>query len=174
MGISQKLLGRGEHVVMSTRTHAKALILPILLFIAICAAAGFLAGLVPPEQSWLRWVVAAIALAAIAVWVARPFLGWLSASYTVTNRRLITRRGIITRHGHDLPLRRINDVAYERQLVDRLLGCGTLVISAASEQGQIRLPDVPNVEQMHLQITELLHESHQAGSAGSDSEADRR
>jgi uncharacterized membrane protein YdbT with pleckstrin-like domain len=92
----------------------------------------------------------------------------------VTNRRLITRRGIITRHGHDLPLRRINDVAYERQLVDRLLGCGTLVISAASEQGQIRLPDVPNVEQMHLRITELLHESHQAGAAGSDSEADRR
>jgi hypothetical protein len=47
-------------------------------------------------------------------------------------------------------------VSYERQILDRLLGCGTLVISAASEFGQIRLHDVPDVERVHLQITELL------------------
>lgn len=165
MGISPKLLGDGERVVVSTRTHAKALVLPILVFILICGVAGFLAALVPDDVAFVRWVIAALAAVAILVWVLKPFLGWLTASYTVTNYRLITRRGVLTRVGHDLPLLRINDVSYERQLLDRLLGCGTLVVSAASEQGQIRLPDVPNVEQLHLQVTELLFGGDDAGYA---------
>ncbi len=91
------------------------------------------------------------------VWfTVRPFLRWLTASYTVTNRRLINRSGILTRTGRDIPLHRINDVKYERDLLDRLLGCGTLVISDASEEGRSVLPDVPRVERLQLVITDLL------------------
>ena len=50
---------------------------------------------------------------------------------------------MITRRGHDIPLTRISDVAYEKDLIDRLLGCGTLVISDASTHGQVALPDIP-------------------------------
>ncbi len=152
MGISPKLLGEGEHVVWSTRTHVKKLIVPALVLVLACAVTGFAWATIPSFRTW----VLGLAVVVVLVWTVWPFLNWLAASYTVTNRRLITRRGVFTRHGHDLPLRRINDVSYERQLLDRILGCGTLVISAASEQGQIRLPDVPQVEQLHLQITELL------------------
>ncbi|MPZ94854.1 MAG: PH domain-containing protein [Propionibacteriales bacterium] len=173
MGVSPKLLGDGEHVVVSTRTHAKALVGPVLVFIVICAVGGFLAALAPPDQDWLTLVIGALAAVAILVWVVWPFLNWFFASYTVTNRRLITRHGIITRRGHDLPLRRINDVSYERQLLDRMLGCGTLVISAASEQGQILLPDVPHVEHLHLQITELLF-GQDLGGDGADRDLGRR
>lgn len=165
MRISPKLLGDGERVVVSTRTHAKALVVPIVIFIVISGLAGFLFAMASGE-TWLMWIIAAVALVAMIMWVLRPFLVWLTASYTVTNRRLITRRGVFTRLGHDLPLRRINDVSYERQLLDRLLGCGTLVISAASERGQIRLPDVPNVERLHLTITELLFGSGADGDDG--------
>ena len=85
------------------------------------------------------------------VWlVVRPFLRWLTTTYTVTDRRLITRTGMLSRRGHDIPLPRISDVAYEHGLVDRMLGCGTLVISDASERGRVRLPDIPHVEQVHL------------------------
>jgi hypothetical protein len=55
-------------------------------------------------------------------------------------------------------------VAYEHGLVDRILGCGTLVISDASEQGRVRLPDIPHVEQVHLQISDLLF-GHTSGGA---------
>ena len=44
---------------------------------------------------------------------------WLTATYTITTRRLITRHGVITRRGHDIPLTRISDVAYEKDLIDR-------------------------------------------------------
>ena len=74
---------------------------------------------------------------------SRPFLRWLTTTYTVTDRRLITRTGILSRRGHDIPLARISDVAYEHGLVDRMLGCGTLVVSDASEHGRVRLPRHP-------------------------------
>jgi len=35
MAISRKLLSDGEHVVLSVRTHAKALIWPVVLFILV-------------------------------------------------------------------------------------------------------------------------------------------
>jgi hypothetical protein len=37
-----------------------------------------------------------------------------------------------------------------------MLGCGTLVIESAGERGQVTLPDVPHVEQLHLDMSTLL------------------
>jgi len=41
-------------------------------------------------------------------------------------------------------------------LIDRILGCGTLIISDATEKAGVVLPDIPNVEQVQLQISDLL------------------
>jgi uncharacterized membrane protein YdbT with pleckstrin-like domain len=164
MSISPKLLGDGEHVIASTRTHWKALVLPVLALLVTCAAAGFLIAVVPSGSSHdvLVWVIVALALLLIGYATVRPFLVWVTAAYTVTNRRLINRSGVFTRRGRDIPLQRINDVTYERDLLDRLLGCGTLVISDASEEGRSVLPDVPHVERLQLVIADLLF-----GNAGS-------
>jgi uncharacterized membrane protein YdbT with pleckstrin-like domain len=113
------------------------------------------------------WVLALV----LVLWgCAVPFLRWLTATYTVTDRRLITRSGILTRRGHDIPLSRISDVSYEHGLIDRMLGCGTLVISDASEQGRVSLPDIPDVERMHLTLSDLLF----AGSSGTSTPEARR
>jgi uncharacterized membrane protein YdbT with pleckstrin-like domain len=158
MAISPKLLGDGEFVIASTRTHWKALVLPVLALLVTCAAAGFLIAVVPAGSTHgvMVLVVLGIAVLVIVYATIRPFLVWLTASYTVTNRRLINRSGVLTRRGRDIPLQRINDVKYERGLLDRLLGCGTLVISDASEEGRSVLPDVPDVEKLQLVITDLL------------------
>jgi uncharacterized membrane protein YdbT with pleckstrin-like domain len=158
MAISPKLLGDGEHVIASTRTHWKALVVPVLVLLVTCAVAGFLMGITPSGSSHKPaiWVIAALAVLVILYATVRPFLVWLTASYTVTNRRLINRSGVFTRRGRDIPLQRINDVTYERGVLDRLLGCGTLVISDASEEGRSVLPDVPRVEKLQLVINDLL------------------
>lgn len=155
MGISNKLLSDGEHVVLSVRTHPKALIGPVALL--ILAVAGVItAAMLQPDSSKIGLVAAVVAVPVVIIWVVIPFLRWMTATYTVTNRRLITRSGILSRTGRDIPLFRINDVAYEKGIIDRLLGCGTLVISDASENAGLVLPDIPNVEQVHLQISDLL------------------
>lgn len=153
MGISSRLLNEGEAVVLHTRTHAKALLLPLLALIVLLVIGE--AG-----QLWLPRVAALVLWLLVAVgalrWVVRPVLVWASATYTVTTRRLITRRGVLIRRGHDIPLSRISDVAYERDLVDRLLGCGTLVVSDASTHGRVVLHDIPQVEEAQRRIHALL------------------
>ncbi len=154
MAISPKLLTDGESVVVDTRTHPKALILPGLVLVITLAVAILLDRLVDNGPlSLLVWI---LALAVVVWWVLRPFLDWLTSTYTITTKRLITREGVIARKGHDIPLMRISDVAYDMGIIDRMLGCGTLVISDASTHGSVRLHDIPQVEQVQRQLTELL------------------
>ena len=160
VAISQKLLNDGETVVVSTRTHVKALIGPLLalvLFLAVGTAVQIWV-----DQGVVSLVVWVVMLVGIIWYVLRPLVEWLTASYTITDRRLITRHGVLTRRGHDIPLGRISDVSYELGLVDRMFGCGTLVISDASTHGQVQLPDIPDVERTQRKINELLHGMHGA------------
>ncbi|MDP3889954.1 PH domain-containing protein [Nocardioides sp.] len=159
MAISKKLLNDDENVVVSTRTHVKALLGPLLVMVLILAAAVVLDHFVGDRaEGIVGLVVWGVAVLALLWYVARPFLVWLTSTYTVTDQRLITRTGIITRRGHDIPLPRISDVAYEHGLVDRLLGCGTLIVSVASTHGSVVLHDIPHVEETHKRINRLLHE----------------
>ena len=154
MAISRKLLNEGETVVVDTRTHVKALLLPLLILVVLLAAGTF------AQVRWdqtVAYVVWAVVAAGIVWYVLRPALIWATASYTFTNRRLITRSGILVRRGHDMPLARISDIAYEFGLIDRMLGCGTLIISDASEHGQIRLHDIPRVEETQRKVNAMLH-----------------
>jgi membrane protein YdbS with pleckstrin-like domain len=155
MGISRKLLSDDEHVVLSVRSHGKALIGPVVVLVLVMAAV-ITAAMLQPAHTIVARAAAVVAVPVVIVWVIIPFLAWMTSTYTVTNRRLITRHGILTRSGRDIPLFRINDVAYEKGLLDRLLGCGTLIISDATEKAGVVLPDIPNVERVHLQISELL------------------
>lgn len=157
MGLPRKLLGDGEREILHVRTHAKALIWPAVLLIVLAALTGAGIALLPSSWSPVGSVVlVAVALLAVIIWVLLPFLRWRTTTYTLTNRRIITRRGILNKRGHDLPLIRINDVSYDHSLIDRMMGCGTLRIKTASDHTPLVLPDVPDVERMHVQITEIL------------------
>jgi len=159
VAISEKLLNEGEHVVVSTRTHPKALLLPLLALLVFLAIAVFVDRAVDNATVGLVvWIIAALGIVWFFLW---PLLIWLTASYTITNRRLITRTGVITRKGHDIPLTRVSDVAYELGLIDRILGCGTLIISDASTHGTVQLPDIPRVEETQRRLNELLHTLHE-------------
>jgi membrane protein YdbS with pleckstrin-like domain len=156
VSISQKLLNDGETVVINTRTHPKALLAPLFWLIVALAVAAVADSYVDNSiVSIAVWVLAAAAI----VWLClRPLVIWMTASYTITSRRLITRSGVLTRRGHDIPLSRISDVAYELGLIDRMLGCGTLFVSDASTNGRVSLPDIPRVEETQRRLNQLLHE----------------
>ena len=157
MGLPAKLLGADEHVVIHTRTHAKALILPALALILIGGAVGVGAALMPPEGRPVGTLaLLAVGLVLVLWWVVVPYLRWWTTTYTITNRRLITRSGILNKTGTDLPLNRVHEVSSERSVLDRMLGCGTLNISTAAEDGVVVLVDVPDVDHVHTELSELL------------------
>lgn len=171
MALSRKLLGDGEIVRMHMRTHPKALAGPVIVLIVVVAAAGTALGIMPPKVGrWAPWAVVGLAAVLLILGTVMPWLRWLTATYTVTNRRIISQRGILTRSGHDLPLNRINDVSYERGLLDRILGCGTLVLTTAADD-PVTLTDVPHVEQVQLQVLESMDRGDDTHSLGRGDDA---
>jgi uncharacterized membrane protein YdbT with pleckstrin-like domain len=150
-----KLLNDGEHVVISTRTHPKALIGPALILLVAVAAVLFLSTLT--DSTVLGAVAGAVAAAIVLWWVARPFIEWFTTTYTFTNRRFIKRSGLIAKEGRTIPLNRISGVDFEIGVIDRIFGCGTLIVSDASTNGRVLLDDIPRVEQVQLKVAEELH-----------------
>jgi uncharacterized membrane protein YdbT with pleckstrin-like domain len=160
MTLPRKLMIDGEQTVMTTRTHVKALLVPLIVLLAVSAAGAFLAATVW-DTLWggrpvLRWLIIAFSLLLILFGSVVPFLRWYLWTYTLTNKRLVEQRGILTRSGRVIPLNRINDVAFEKNLNDRILGSGTLVIHDASEQPGLELRDIPRIEDMHRTVTTLV------------------
>jgi uncharacterized membrane protein YdbT with pleckstrin-like domain len=150
-----KLLNPGEHVVVSTRSHVKALIVPVLVGVLLVAAVVALSLL---TDSTLAGGAAGIVAALVALWfVVRPVVTWLTTTYTFTNRRFIKRSGFIAREGRTIPLNRISGVDFEIGVIDRIFGCGTLVVSDASTDGSVLLHDIPDVEKVQLQVSDELH-----------------
>ncbi len=169
MAISRSLLNDGEHVVVSTRTHPKALAVPILLLVVLLACGVVLGNLIGDAgNNAPRLVVWAIFLIAIIWLVVRPFVTWYTTTYTFTNRRLITRSGFIAKEGRTIPLNRISGVDFDMGVIDRMFGCGTLVVADASTDGRVELSDIPQVEQVQLKVAEELDrlsgERHHDGS----------
>jgi uncharacterized membrane protein YdbT with pleckstrin-like domain len=124
-------------------------------------AAALIAEVLIPSNSAApveRLVVAAVAILAVMLWLIVPVLRWRTTTYELTTRRLRVRSGIATRRGRDIPLARINDVSFEKGLLDRLLGSGRLVVESAGEHGQILLNDIPRVEYTQATLFRLVEE----------------
>jgi uncharacterized membrane protein YdbT with pleckstrin-like domain len=157
---SDPTLTEDEHLVLRLHPHWKTLIGPVSVAVLVVAVA-LIAEVVIPSNSAAaveRLVVAAVAILAVMLWLIAPVLRWRTTIYELTTRRLRVRSGIVTRRGRDIPLARINDVSFEKGLLDRLLGSGRLVVESAGEHGQILLNDIPRVEFTQATLFRLVEE----------------
>lgn len=159
MGLKDKQLADGEEIVLNIRTHWKALAEPVALAIfllaVLWAAWWFTRDL--SFGGWITLVVAVLAAGVACFFVLIPILRWTTERYTITTRRISHRTGILTKVGRDIPLHRINDIAIEKGVLDRMLGCGTLIVSDATDKAGMELHDVPGVEAVHVQLQNLLY-----------------
>ena len=157
MGYPRKLLAEGEQVEFELRPHWRSMIAPSLVLLATVTVGSYLLAVTPDGtlQAPLRWVVVAVVLALLVGWFVRPLLAWLTTQYVFTTRRIITRTGIVARSGKDMPLSKINDVSFRYTLFERVLHCGTLTVSSASEDGALVIANVPRVEEIQREIYRL-------------------
>ena len=145
-------LSSGEEVVKAFRPHWKQLVWPG--FVTVVAVAAIVVVLVMAEGTWL-WVGLG---AAIVVWLllaVPPFVDWFYTHYVITNERVIVRRGMIARHGLEIPLEVINDVTFTQSVIERVVGSGDLIIESAGERGQSHFSDIPDPDEVQSQIYAL-------------------
>jgi uncharacterized membrane protein YdbT with pleckstrin-like domain len=163
-------LSEGEQLVLRLHPHWKTILRPILLLVLIAVAAPAVLILLPVHShaAQVRLGIGLVALILALVFFGVPVLRWWTTSYELTSRRLRLREGILSRRGRDFPLTRISDVSFSHGLLDRILGCGRLVVESAGEHGQLVLNEIPQVERVQSTLFQLV-EDEQARLAREDS-----
>jgi uncharacterized membrane protein YdbT with pleckstrin-like domain len=153
-------LSEGEHLVLKMHQHWKTVLRPMFILAATVVALLVLLLLVPAtrDSAGGRLAIGAVALVIVILFVAVPLLRWRTTSYELTNRRLRLRSGILTRTGRDFPLTRISDVSFAQSVLDRLLGCGRLVVESPGEHGQLVLTEIPNVQDVQATLFQLVED----------------
>jgi uncharacterized membrane protein YdbT with pleckstrin-like domain len=150
----------GEHSVLILHPHWKTVLMPFLLLVFVVAVAAMLLAVIPHGrlQADGRIAVGVVALLVAMIWTGVPFLRWRTTTYELTDRRLRLRRGVLSRTGRDFPLIRISDVSFSQGLIDRMLGCGRLVVESAGEHGQLVLTEIPEVRRVQATLFQLVEE----------------
>jgi uncharacterized membrane protein YdbT with pleckstrin-like domain len=159
MAYPEHLLSDDEVVEAEFRPHWSGILregVVILIGIAL-AVVLFIVG-VP----WWAWLVL---VGIVLILITRGLVRWLTTSHVITTERLIYRAGFIAKHGNELPLEVIQNVAFNQTIIERIFGTGDLMIESAGTHGQTRYRDIPGPEA----VQSLIYRVREARMTGLDS-----
>jgi uncharacterized membrane protein YdbT with pleckstrin-like domain len=77
------------------------------------------------------WVSAAVLVVFVVV-LAWGLIRRIATTYTITNRRLTIRSGLLSRELHECRLERVQNVNTRQRLLERMLGIGTVDFDTAA------------------------------------------
>jgi len=86
-------------------------------------------------------------------------LKWWQTEYAITNRRVYSKIGLISRSVHDAPLERVTDATLRQSFFGRLLNFGTVGINTAGMGGyEIVFAGVSNPVDVRLKVQAAIEE----------------
>jgi uncharacterized membrane protein YdbT with pleckstrin-like domain len=125
------VVAEGEQVVWSGRPSWRGRISIVAPGILVTAAV--VAVLVWADVS--RTVTVVVGLVVLAVTVVWALLETIRWKYTITDRRVFVRHGLVSVNEQTARLERVQDLTLHQTLFDRLFGVGTLQIDTAGSEG---------------------------------------
>jgi membrane protein YdbS with pleckstrin-like domain len=161
MAYPERLLTDDETIVVQFRPHWRMLFIPIL-WIAAGIVAVWLVYRVPPDNGTIDLITSGVVFAALIPAAIIPLIAWWFTGYILTSERLITRNGILSRSGIEIPLENVNNVMFSQTLLERVLKSGDLLVESAGESGQSRFSDIPNPEEFQS----LLYKTRELRTGG--------
>lgn len=132
MAFPRKLLNSNEELVLDLRPHWLGLLVPSVTLFGACLV-GILVSLADLPSAVV--LLALVGVLAAVVWFVVRLLGWSNTNFVLTSDRIITRRGVLSKSGVEIPLERINTVFFNQRLFERMVGAGDLAIESAGERG---------------------------------------
>lgn len=168
-----------EKVLYVTKTHPKILIkvvaIQVVLFIAHILLLKFWP--VDMDSSFNKWgplTAHGIIFILEIYYVIVPVLQWYNNIFTVTNYRVINEWGVLNKESKEIDLKSIVSIRTERDIWDRIFGCGSLIFYGASSsdwdnnarhgnnRGRnndkntgIKFKDIPKVKKVETAINKL-------------------
>jgi len=146
----RKLINEGENVVLDLKPHWFFFWKHILVGTALLIV--FLLWVGPADSSsWLGWPLA-LALLVWAAFVVEKYLVWTYTHFVLTDRRVISRSGIVSKRGTEIPLERINNIDFHQNIFLRVIGAGDLDIESAGRDGQSHFDNVRHPDMVQQEV----------------------
>jgi uncharacterized membrane protein YdbT with pleckstrin-like domain len=151
MPYPRHLINEGETVALDLHPHwwyfSKHILTGIPLFLALIGVLT-LSGGVQTVAGW-AWAILAVIW---AVWLAIKYFQWQYTHFVVTDDRVIFRTGMLSKHGVEIPLERINNINFDQRIFERMIGAGDLDIESAGREGQSHFEDVRHPDGVQQEI----------------------
>ncbi len=147
----EKLINEGETVVLDLKPHWwffwKHILAGAALLIVLIAWTLTLNH--PPKAG--NYVLAA-AIVIYAGFVVVKYLTWTYTHFVLTDRRVISRSGIISKRGTEVPLDRVNNIEFGQKFWERIIGAGDLAIESAGKDGQSHFQNVRHPDMVQQEV----------------------
>lgn len=153
MAFPRSMLNDTEELVLDLRPHWV-----FLLPAAAAAIGGIIVGILlmfvidlDGTPGTILSVVAGLLVLGTLAWFGWKYAEWTTTVFALTSDRIVTRRGILSKSGMDIPLERVNTVFSSQTVFERMVGAGDIAIESAGERGtnhfhNIRRPSVVQKE----------------------------
>ena len=145
----EKLINENETVVLDLKPHwwffwkhiaaGAAVLVVVILWLSFGSA------------KWLSYPIA-IAILVYIGFVVVKYLAWTYTHFVLTDRRVISRSGIVSKRGTEIPLDRVNNIDFSQTIYERVIGAGDLSIESAGKDGQSHFENVRHPDMVQQEI----------------------
>src|SRR6202042_651163 len=159
MALPRRFLNEDEELLAELRPHW------IFLFGPLFTSIGVWLGLIVVLLLWHRapsWTNDPLIVIALipGLWLLGRVVRWRSYVVALTSTRILVRQGILGRDTVQLRLQRMTEVNIRQELIERMLGTGSLIIDVQGEDDSLTLEYMrkPAVVQrvINSQINEIV------------------
>ncbi|MBK9293576.1 MAG: PH domain-containing protein [Oligoflexia bacterium] len=91
---------------------------------------------------------------------AYKYLSNVCKDYVLTNERLYLENGILAKSKKDIPLNKINDVELHQSLIQRIFGCGNLIILTGNDKPHV-MKNIAKPELFKNNVSQIIHKGVQ-------------
>ena len=144
------LLHTNKHILVMLRRVA----VPTVVVLVIVIAAALLPLSAVRDLKW--FIILAVVLG-LFVYLDIQYIIWRSESYTITDQRVLYRRGVLGKFTHSVGISRVQDVSTAQGILGRIFNYGTIEIESAGKDGADVFTYVPNPESFRNVLFERLH-----------------
>ena len=128
--IDRNLL-QGERVVYRTHLNWLVLVIPFLFALVIMGPIAWI--LSTGTWSQFAWIPLAIGLLSILAAVIRR----QSSDFSVTNKRVLMKVGVISSHSIELMLNKIEAITVDQSFLGRLFGYGEVILTGSGGSKEV-------------------------------------
>jgi len=146
-----KLINEGETLVLDLKPHWWFFWKHIVAGAVVLIVVVLWSSTIGLDNSFSKYFVA-IGILVYAGFVVEKYFAWTYTHFVLTDRRVISRSGIVSKRGTEIPLDRINNIDFSQRIWERVIGAGDLSIESAGKDGQSHFENVRHPDMVQQEI----------------------